>query len=229
MLHNNIKTKMSLNEALKINHGEQGAEPVNMFVGRFQPFTLGHAKVLETIHKQNGFPVVVFLVKSKTVKKGDEFSRPYDEKLQVEMFKQVQKQYPFLKEIIVVSSAAIDMMFNELRPKYEPVLWGTGTDRMKAYGYQVNNDSYRDQLNVRKDFSLYEIPRTDDNISATKVRNAMLDGDEASFKAMTPKALHKMYKTLKTQLEKSMNLITASKDQPEGLMTFEQFMNKLQG
>jgi hypothetical protein len=46
---------------------------------------------------------------------------------------------------------------------------------------------------------------------------------------MTPKALHKMYKTLKTQLEKSMNLITASKDQPEGLMTFEQFMNKLQG
>jgi len=229
MLHNNIKTKMSLNEALKINHGEQGAEPVNMFVGRFQPFTLGHAKVLETIHKQNGFPVVVFLVKSKTVKKGDEFSRPYDEKLQVEMFKQVQKQYPFLKEIIVVPSAAIDMMFNELRPKYEPVLWGTGTDRMKAYGYQVNNDSYRDQLNVRKDFSLYEIPRTDDNISATKVRNAMLDGDEASFKAMTPKALHKMYKTLKTQLEKSMNLITASKDQPEGLMTFEQFMNKLQG
>ena len=229
MLHNNIKTKMSLNEALKINHGEQGAEPVNMFVGRFQPFTLGHAKVLETIHKQNGFPVVVFLVKSKTVKKGDEFSRPYDEKLQVEMFKQVQKQYPFLKEIIVVPSAAIDMMFNELRPKYEPVLWGTGTDRMKAYGYQVNNDSYRDQLNVRKDFNLYEIPRTDDNISATKVRNAMLDGDEASFKAMTPKALHKMYKTLKTQLEKSMNLITASKDQPEGLMTFEQFMNKLQG
>lgn len=229
MLHNNIKTKMSLNEALKINHGEQGAEPVNMFVGRFQPFTLGHAKVLETIHKQNGFPVVVFLVKSKTVKKGDEFSRPYDEKLQVEMFKQVQKQYPFLKEIIVVPSAAIDMMFNELRPKYEPVLWGTGTDRMKAYGYQVNNDSYRDQLNVRKDFSLYEIPRTDDNISATKVRNAMLDGDEASFKAMTPKALHKMYKTLKTQLEKSMNLVTASKDQPEGLMTFEQFMNKLQG
>ena len=231
MLHNKIKTKMSLNEALKINHGEQGAQPVNMFVGRFQPFTLGHAKVLETIHKQNGYPVVVFLVKSKTSKKGDEFSRPYDEKLQVEMFRNVQKQYPFLKEIIVVPSAAIDMMFNELRPKYEPVLWGTGTDRMKAYGYQVNNDSYRDQLNVRKDFGLYEIPRDDEAISATKVRNAMLDGDEAAFKSMTPKAIHKMYNTLKTQLEKSMALVTASKenDLPIGLMTFEQFMNKLKG
>lgn len=227
MLHNKIKTSVNLNEALKVDHVEQGEEPVNMFVGRFQPFTLGHAKVLETIHKQNGFPVVVFLVKSKTSKKGDEFSRPYDEKLQVEMFKNVQKQYPFLKEIIIVPSGAIDMMFNQLRPKYEPVLWGTGSDRMQAYGYQVNNDSYRDQLNVRKDFGLYEIPRDDDAISATKVRNALLDGDESLFKSMTPKATHKMYKTLKTRLEKSMSLITASKDQSDSLMTFEQFMYNL--
>lgn len=230
ILHDKIKTKLSMNEALKVDHVEQGKEPVNMFVGRFQPFTLGHAKVLETIHKQNGYPVVVFLVKSKTAKKGDEFSRPYDERLQVEMFKNVQKQYSFLKEIIVISgSAAIDVMFNELRPKYEPVLWGTGTDRIKAYGYQVNNDSYRDQLNVRKDFGLYEIERDDDAISATKVRNALLDGDERAFKSMTPKAIHKMYKTLKDELEKSMQLVTTSKEHefPIGLMTYEQFINRV--
>lgn len=229
MLHNKIVSSMDLNEALKVNHTEQGQEPVNIFVGRFQPFTLGHAKVLETIYNQNGHDVIVFLIKSKTQKKGDEFSRPYSEDLQVKMFKEVQKQYKFLKEIIVLPSAAIDQMFNALRPKYEPVLWGTGTDRMKAYGYQVNNDSYRDQLNARADFALYEIPRTDDNISATKVRNAMLDGDEKSFKLMTPKALHKMYPTLKSELEKSMSMVAASKEQPEGLMTFEQFMNKLRG
>lgn len=229
MLHNKIASSMDLNEALKVNHTEQGKEPVNIFVGRFQPFTLGHAKVLETIHKQNGHDVIVFLIKSKTQKKGDEFSRPYSEELQVKMFKEVQKQYKFLKEIIVLPSAAIDQMFNALRPKYEPVLWGTGSDRMKAYGYQVNNDSYRDQLNVRSDFNLYEIPRTDDNISATKVRNAMLDGDETAFKQMTPKAVHKMYPVLKSQLEKSMGAVVASKEQPEGLMTFEQFMNKLRG
>jgi cytidyltransferase-like protein len=229
MLHNKIAANMDLNEALKVNHTEQGKTPVNIFVGRFQPFTLGHAKVLETIHNQNGHDVVVFLIKSKTQKKGDEFSRPYSEDLQVKMFKEVQKQYKFLKEIIVLPSAAIDQMFNALRPKYEPVLWGTGSDRMQAYGYQVNNDSYRDQLNVRSDFGLYEIPRTDDNISATKVRNAMLDGDETSFKQMTPKAVHKMYPTLKSELEKSMGMVAASKVQPEGLMTFEQFMNKLKG
>lgn len=143
------------------------------------------------------------------------------------MFKKVQKQYKFLKEIIVLPSAAIDKMFNALRPKYEPILWGTGTDRMKSYGYQVNNDSYRDQLNVNKDFALFEIPRSDDNISATNVRNAMLDGDEKTFKKMTPKGIHKMYSTLKSELESSMELVSASKIIDSSLMTYEQFINKL--
>ena len=142
MMHNNIKSEVTLNEALTVKHAEQGKELVNMFVGRFQPFTLGHAKVLEAIHKQNGYPVIVFLIKAKSKKKGDEFRKPYSEDLQIKMFKQVQKQYKFLKEIIVLDRGAIDYMFNELRPKYEPVLWGTGSDRMTSYGYQVNNDSY---------------------------------------------------------------------------------------
>jgi len=224
MLHNKIKASVDLNEALKVNHVEQGKQPVNMFVGRFQPFTLGHAKVLETIHKENGYPVVVFLVKAKTKKKGDEFSRPYDEKTQIEMFNNVKKQYPFLKEIFVIPTGGIDIMFNEMRPKYEPVLWGTGSDRMTSYGYQVNNDSYRDQLNVRADFGLFEIPRTDDDISATAVRNALLGGDEKQFQNLTPKAIHGMYNELKSKIEDSMGVV-AEKLSTE-IMTFEQFINK---
>lgn len=228
MLHNNIVA--TVNEGLTVNHREHGKEPVNMFVGRFQPFTLGHAKVLEAIHKENGYPVVVFLIKAKSKKKGDEFRKPYSEDLQIKMFKQVQKQYKFLKEIIVLDRGAIDYMFNALRPKYEPVLWGTGTDRMKSYGGQVNNPIYRDELNVREDFGLFEIPRNDDNISATQVRNALLDGDEALFRKTTPKAIHKMYDVLKSELEKSMEAVNAGKLQESvGLMTFEQYMNKLKG
>lgn len=226
MLHNKIKASISLNEALTVKHTEQGKEPVNMFVGRFQPFTLGHAKVLESMYKENGHPVIVFLVKSKTVKKGDEFSRPYEEQTQVEMFNKVKKQYPFLKEIFIVPSAAIDTMYNEIRPKYEPVLWGTGSDRIKAYGYMVNNDSYRDQLNVRSDFALFEIPRTDDEISATKVRNAMLNDNEKEFQSMTPKAIHPMYNELKSKLEDKMGVVTENIDNLNEIMTFEQFINK---
>jgi len=194
-----------------------------MFVGRFQPFTLGHAKVLETIHKENGYPVVVLLVKAKNKKKEDAFKRPYDEKTQLDMFKAVQKQYPFLKEIFVIPTGGIDTMFNAMRPTYEPVLWGTGSDRMKTYGFQVNKDSYREDLGVRSDFGLFEIPRTDNNISATQVRNAMLDGDEGLFKSTTPKALHKMYGELKKKLEDSVGT-SESNEVAESLLTFKQFL-----
>ena len=94
-----------------------------------------------------------------------------------------------------------------MRPKYEPVLWGTGSDRMRTYGFQVDKQEYRDDLGVRDDFGLFEIPRTGKNISATQVRNAMLDGDEKLFKKLTPNPLHSMYAELKSKLEDSMGVV----------------------
>lgn len=225
MMHNKIKTtKSNLNEGLKVNYPDQGKEKVNIFVGRFQPFTMGHVKVLETLYKQNGFPVVVFLVKAAKAKKEDAIKRPYDTETQIEMFKNVQKEYKFLKDVIVVPSAAIDVMFNELRPKYEPVLWGTGTDRMKAYGYMVNNDKYREELGVLPEFELHEIQRGDDDISATKVRAALESGNEKEFNKMTPSSLHSMFKELKEKLEKSLSLVEAVETIDESeILTFEQF------
>jgi len=205
-----------INEGLAIKYPEKGAMPVNMFVGRFQPFTLGHAKVIKHLHKQNGLPTVIFLVKSKTKKKEDSFKRPFDEDMQVSMIKQIMREYP-IENVFVIDTGAIDKMFNELRPKYEPVLWGTGSDRMKTYGFQVNNKRYRDELGVDDDFRLEEIPRTDDNISATKVRNALLDGDEKLFRQMTPRSMHKMYKLLKGKLEDSVGALQ------EQILTFSEF------
>lgn len=214
-----------INEALKVKTIDNTGEKVNMFVGRFQPFTLGHAKVLESLHKQNGYPVVVFLVKSKTAKAEDALKRPYDENTQLKMFRAVQKQYKFLKDIIVVPFAAIDVLFNELRPKYEPVLWGTGTDRMAAYSSQAYKDTYRQQLNVLPEFGMHEIHRTDDDISATAVRNAMIDDDKREFERMTPKSLHSMYAELKDKLEKAKAGIVETRLN-ESTLTFEQFINQ---
>jgi cytidyltransferase-like protein len=223
LMHNKISsTKTNVNEALKISYPEQGKEKVNMFVGRFQPFTLGHAKVLETIHKQNGYPVVIFLVKAAKAQKDDAAKRPYDVETQTAMLMHVQKQYPFLKEIFVIPSAGIDLMFNEMRPKYEPVLWGTGTDRFKTYGYQVNNDKYREALGVLPEFGLYEIKRDDDDISATKVREALLNDDKKTFEKTTPKSLHVMYTELKQKLEQSISENVEIEEEIE-ILTFEQF------
>jgi len=220
------KFDIEINEALKVRYPDHGKEKVNMFVGRFQPFTLGHAKVLQSLHDANGLPVVVFLVKSKTAKKEDAFKRPYDERMQMQMFKAVQKEYKFLKDIITVPFAAIDTLFNELRPKYEPVLWGTGSDRIDSYSGQAYKETYREQLNVLPEFGMHEIHRTDDNISATKVRNAMIDDDYKAFASMTPKSLHSMYPQLQSTLKDSIAMAESAINESETILTFEQFINK---
>ena len=220
-----ISTQISpITEALKVDYPEQGKKLVNMFVGRFQPFTLGHAKVVETIHKQNGYPVVILLVKAKNKKKEDAFKRPYDEATQVAMINSLKSKYP-IEEVFVIPTGGIDTMFNAMRPKYEPVLWGTGSDRMKTYGYQVDKQEYRDDLGVRDDFGLFEIPRTGKNISATQVRNAMLDGDEKLFKKLTPKALHNMYAELKSKLEDSVGVVAESTEVE--FLTFDNFIKNI--
>jgi len=187
-----------INEALKVPHKEQGKKKVNMFVGRFQPFTLGHVKVFEKMYKENGLPVVVFLVRGKN---NDPEKRPFDEEMQQAMFAKMAKQYPFLETAIVVPNGSIDTMFAAARPAYEPVMWGYGTDRKKSYGAMIDKQSYRDQLGVDPDFKGYEIFRTDDNISASKVRNALKIDDEKTFKKMTPKSIHSFYKSLQNILE----------------------------
>lgn len=220
--HENLKHQVSpITEALVVKYPEQGKKPVNMFVGRFQPFTLGHAKVIQTIYKQNGLPVIIFLIKSKTKKPEDAFKRPYDEQTQIEMLNSLKSKYP-IEDVIVLDRGAIDYMFNAARERgYEPVLWGTGTDRMKSYSNQVDKPEYREDLGVRDDFGLFEIPRTGKNISATQVRNAMLDGDEKLFKKLTPKPIHGMYNELKTKLERSM---VANESE---IVTFEQFIKNI--
>ena len=194
-----VKNKTTvLNEALKVPHKEKGKKPVNMFVGRFQPFTLGHVKVFEKMYKENGLPVVVYMVRGG---KPDPEKRPFDEDMQQAMFAKMKKQYPFLEASFVVPNGAIDTMFAAARPAYEPMMWGYGTDRKKDYGAMIDKQSYRDQLGVDPSFKGYEIPRTGENISASKVRNALKIDDEKSFKKMTPKSIHSFYKTLQNTLQ----------------------------
>jgi cytidyltransferase-like protein len=182
---------------LNILHCDPGTIPVNIFVGRFQPFTLGHVKVFEELHEQNGLPVVVFIVRGS---KPDKEKRPFDEDIQLAMFASLKNEFPFLEAAIVISNASIDTIFNSARLTYEPMIWGYGTDRKTAYDAMINNPSYREMINVSPEFSGYEINRDDEDISASQVRYSLRIDDEETFKTLTPESIHDYYKSLQTLL-----------------------------
>ena len=48
----------------------------------------------------------------------------------------------------------------------------------------------------------------------------MLDGDEKTFKKLTPKPIHGMYNELRSKLEVSMGVVESK------FMTFEQFVKR---
>ena len=174
----------------------QGKTKVNIVVGRFQPPTLGHVKLLRQLHAVNSLPVVVVQVRSKSGQK-----TPFDNELITRIWMDITKQYKFIEGVVETQTGFIYNIIDALRPLYEPVLWGTGSDRLKDYERQISK--YGKEANVLEEFQPYEVKRTGKNISATKVREAILEDNQNEFKKLTPKAEHRYYKQLRAELLQS--------------------------
>ena len=175
-------------EGITVLHPEHGLQKVNIVTGRYQPFTNGHVKVFQELHKKNGFPVVVCIVRGS---KPDPERNPFPEDLQLRMFASLQKQFKFLEAAVILPTAGIDKIYNTVRPAYEPVLWGAGTDRVKSYEYAAKK--YAEDLDVLPEFKIYEVKRMGGAVSATKVREALSIEDKLTFNKLTPKSLHKFF------------------------------------
>ena len=152
-----------------------GNKKVNIFVGRFQPFTLGHLKVLESVYKKNNLPVVICLVRGG---KADPERTPFDHDMQLNMLGKISKSYKFVESVVTIPSAFIEEIINTLRPTYEPVLWATGTDRYSSYKAMIKK--YSSDLNIIG-MDVFEISRTDEDVSASAVRNALKIDDKKAF------------------------------------------------
>lgn len=191
-----------LNEALKVVHTMQQSKKCNIFVGRYQPFTNGHMKVIEYLYSQNQYPTFILLVRNK--KQADD-SRPFSIETQEKMLSSLKT--PKICGYSIIESAGIDIVFNAVRDKgFEPVLWGCGTDRYKAYSAMCNKPEYRSDLNCLPEFNAIEIKRGDDDISATKVRGYIAEDNVKEFELNVPSDLHKMYDELRKEYMKSAGL-----------------------
>lgn len=175
-------------------------EPVCLFIGRFQPFTLGHLKCCEMVWKYKKLKTVVLIINTT---KADE-KHPFLTKDLMGAYKNLAKDYDFIKDIILVSNADIVKNTEACREAgYEPVAWVCGSDRVNDYRRMV--DKYKEDLGLASDFDVFEIPRTDSDISATKCREALLKGDERSFAKMVPPQIDHIYFRLKKLIEEVYN------------------------
>lgn len=165
---------------------EPGSKPAIVIQGRFQPPTAGHLKMIKQAHAKHKGTVAIVLVKSG---KSDV---KFDSTIQKKIFKKMLTGIPHV--FVETSSGFIGDFVDALRRKgFEPKALYAGTDRKKGYEGQIN--SYKDRFNL--DMTVEEIKRSDEDISATKVRDSLTNDDFEAFKKNMDKSVWPMFDALK--------------------------------
>lgn len=176
---------------------------VNICIGRFQPFTAGHYKCVEAGWKQKHLPTVICMINVSDAKVDKR--HPFPSTMLADVYGDLFKSDQKVADLIPVRSANIVMIAEELRNNgYEIASWTCGTDRLAEY--ERMSSKYHDMAGLAEDFEMIEVPRTDEDISATKARNCLLNDDREGFDKMIPDGsvfdTDMLYQTLKEQIDK---------------------------
>ncbi len=176
----NINRIMFLEDIVEENKNEfHGIYP-----GRFQPLTKAHTMIIEKMAKENS-KATVFLVKGKKTSQ-DKNKNPFDEKIQLKMLKKV---LPSNVEVKILPTGFFVDELNEMEDKEFKVY--ADNERTAQY------NRFKSYLDEDKTMEIILIHRTDEDISATKVRNALKNNDKKTFEKMTDKRIHSMYEELR--------------------------------
>ena len=187
---------------LEISKPLEGAEPVNIMVGRFQPFTIGHLECLYQAKKKNGCKTIIFASKGDPNPKKN---KPIYGELQDEMLDRIKANHSnVIADIVYGNGAAIDKNVAIARSKgYEPISWVTGQDHEAAYWNMV--ERYGKEIGLNPNFKMVILDRDPDSdnitgVSATRVREAIISGNKKEFLRMMPEELHDLYDGFRSML-----------------------------
>lgn len=163
-------------------------EKVNIIIGRFQPFTLGHLKCAQEAQRRLGIKSVLLVI--NTVKQ--DARHPFLTKQIEKILDKMCKEEPTLTGYVLVKNADIVKNVEILREAgYEPVSWTCGTDRYAQYETMVKK--YGKDIDLDDNFEVIEVKRGDEDISATAVRQALRDNDEDTYIGLVPNTWRRQF------------------------------------
>lgn len=179
----------------------EAKKKVFLFLGRFQPFHLGHLKVMKKLTKHFNCPGVISIIYSDKENVKSPFSKDI---LENEMSEVVKNEPNSVVDFIFENRGLLPVIIRDFQVRgYDVIGAGCGEDRYKEYQRHVDymlgpkTDTY-----ITPDFELVLVTRTDDNISATNVRNAIKEDDIETFKQNMPEYLYKFFDIFKKELKK---------------------------
>lgn len=169
---------------------------VNLLIGNFQPFHLGHVKAAEKLNSKNNLPVILVT----TIKDKPTANSPFSEKQMRTILNKIEQEYgDLIEKIIVLKGGSIEEILGSLKPKYIPVLWGTGKNQLDNHALQLNYLKRRHpSIDVNKDFKLVELPKYQ---QSSEIRDIIKDENYSEFKRLVPKSVSSEFYNLKRELD----------------------------
>ncbi len=157
---------------------------VNVIVGRFQPLTLGHLKGAEEVFKEFGLKTVFCIVNTPDSKLNEK--HPFPSEMIMEQNEDLadEKYFAGIHPIMNADIGKIAKVCRDLG--CEPVVWTCGSDRVAAYKKQVI-PKYIEMYDLDPEFKVHEIKRTNEDISASQVRQCIMDNDYRGYCKLMPK------------------------------------------
>lgn len=197
-----VINELMMNE-IELSEPVKDGEPVCIFVGRFQPFTKGHLACIESVMKNKG--IKTFILTSKGNGKPE---KPIVGDVQMEMLNRIKDSHSDIIAGIDFGRGA-DICANAAKIRneygYEPVAWITGSDHEAAYKTMIMR--YGKELKLSPNFDMIILGRDPEDsgvagVSATKVRDAIINGNEREFDRMVPEELHDMFNQFRDSMLK---------------------------
>lgn len=178
----------------------ENGERVAIFPGRFQPFHNGHIASLKRTAEVFDAKVIPIQILSKTDKS------PFPDSLLTKIGNAVVREFGFIADYVLYPQnlkTVVPQMVKLLQEKgYNPIGMGCGSDRLKSYESQIKYlNSEKSDVKIYEPFNLEMVDqRVEGGPSGTKVREAIIAGDQDAFEKMTPRSVHPFYKELKKYL-----------------------------
>ncbi len=172
--------------------------PVNVIMGRFQPFHSGHLNMAKELKDKNGHPTVALVVYPGHNKSG---KSPFDANSIKRYMDAVVENNEEIESYLIVNRGLLGSGVAKLIEKgYDPILIGAGPDRIEDYDKQVD---YLKMSDIKDKISDdLELVKTSRVTSGTDVRKVLASGDFSKFKKMVPKEVANLFN----------DLVTAAKD-----------------
>ena len=173
------------------NETKNDLKPINIIVGRFQPFHKGHLAMAKELKAENDLPSIAVVVYPGHNKSG---KSPFNQDVIKTYMESVVREYPdVLSGFLIVSKGLLGIIAGEVRNLgYRIELIGAGEDRTDDYNKQVDY-----LVKAGKEFpTTTKIFKTKRVASSSEVRAKLREEDFTAFKKLVPSCVAALYATL---------------------------------